>query len=104
MYAARAAASDFTQSLASRVDGFTARQPDAYWLWHPIPDDPFLSIAKRHRPDLLTAISAVAPDDEAAALAVEELHANWTVPGIADHPGWPDAPSPSRHALTESIA
>lgn len=35
------AAADFTQRLAAEVDAFTAEQPEAYWLWHPIPNDPF---------------------------------------------------------------
>jgi lauroyl/myristoyl acyltransferase len=67
------AASDFTQRLAAHVDGFTAEQPAAYWLWHPIPNDPFLAIARRQRPDLLTSAAAEAADDEAAALALDAL-------------------------------
>ena len=82
---ARDAASDFTQRVAIHVDGFTAEQPAAYWLWHPIPNDPFLAIAQRQRPDLLTSTVAEFPDDEAAALALEALCSKWTAGGIADH-------------------
>jgi len=67
------AASELTQRLAARVDGFTAEQPEAYWLWHPIPNDPFLAVAQRQRPELLSSSSAVPPDDESAALAVEAM-------------------------------
>ena len=80
---ARDAASDFTQRVAIHVDGFTAEQPAAYWLWHPIPNDPFLAIAQRQRPDLLTSTVAELPDDEAAALALEALCLKWTACGIA---------------------
>ena len=72
------AASELTQKLAVRVDGFTAEQPGAYWLWHPIPNDPFLAIARRQRPDLLTSAAAERPDDEAAALALDALCLKWT--------------------------
>jgi hypothetical protein len=72
------AASDFTQRLAVHVDGFTAKQPAAYWLWHPIPNDPFLAIARRQRPDLLALAAAELPDDEATALALEALCLKWT--------------------------
>jgi lauroyl/myristoyl acyltransferase len=81
---ARDAAADFTQRLAAQVDGFTAEQPEAYWLWHPIPNDPFLAIARRQRPDLLTSEAAELPDDEAAALALEALCFDWTACGIAE--------------------
>jgi hypothetical protein len=72
----RDAASDFTQRLAVHVGAFAAEQPSAFWLWHPIPNDPFLAIAQRQRPDLLNALAAVLPqapntDDEATALALE---------------------------------
>lgn len=67
------AASDFTQRIAVNVDGFTAERPAAYWLWHPIPNDPFLAIARGQRPDLLTSAIAAPPDDEATALAVETM-------------------------------
>ncbi|SFO72020.1 lipid A biosynthesis acyltransferase [Bradyrhizobium sp. Ghvi] len=78
---AQAAASEFTQEVAAHVDGFTATQPAAYWLWHPIPNDPYLAIAQRQRPDLLTAIPP--ENDEAVALAVEEAGARWTAPDLA---------------------
>jgi lauroyl/myristoyl acyltransferase len=81
---ARDAAADFTQRLAAQVDGFTAEQPEAYWLWHPIPNDPFLAIARHQRPDLLTSEAAELPDDEAAALALEALGFDWIADGIAD--------------------
>ena len=81
---ARDAAADFTQRLAAQVDGFTAEQPEAYWLWHPIPNDPFLAIARHQRPDLLTSEAAELPDDEAAALALEALGFDWTADRIAD--------------------
>jgi hypothetical protein len=64
---------DLTQTLAVHVGGFTAEQPAAFWLWHPIPNDPFLAVAKRERPDLLSSAVAGPPDDEAVALAVEAL-------------------------------
>jgi lipid A biosynthesis acyltransferase len=66
----RDAAPDFTQRLALQVDAFTNRRPDAFWLWHPIPADPFVAVAQQ-RPDLLRAVSAAVPDDEAVAVAVE---------------------------------
>ncbi|WP_354225917.1 lysophospholipid acyltransferase family protein [Bradyrhizobium sp. F1.4.3] len=97
----RNAASDFTQKIAARVDGFAAEQPAAYWLWHPIPNDPYLAIAQRRRPDLLTSALAMPGDDEAAALAVDELRSNWT--GTVDHLRRRDAPSHSSPALAESI-
>lgn len=65
------AASDFTQRLADQIGAFTAEHPAAYWLWHPIPNDPYLAIARRQRPDLVAA--AAPPDDEAVALAIEAL-------------------------------
>lgn len=70
---AQDAATDLTQRLAERVGGFTAAQPEAYWLWHPIPNDPFLAAAQRHWPALLGPPSSPAPDDEAVALAVEAM-------------------------------
>ena len=70
---AREAACDFTQRLAVDVGAFTAGDPAGYWLWHPIPNDPYLKIAQRLRPDLHTATGATLSDDEAAALAVEAL-------------------------------
>jgi hypothetical protein len=78
------AASDLTQRLAVQVGGFMAEHPGAYWLWHPIPNDPFISVAERDRPDLLSAMAATVPDDEAVALAVEALGLPGTPRGIAD--------------------
>jgi len=66
------AATDFSQRLASRTAGFSAERPESYWLWHPIPNDPYLAIARRKRPDLLELVAAQLPDDEAVAVAVEE--------------------------------
>jgi hypothetical protein len=70
---AKDAAFDFTQSVAGYVGAFTAGAPDGFWLWHPIINDPFLAIAQRDRPDLLSATDASLADDEAAALAIEAL-------------------------------
>lgn len=89
------AAADLTQRLAVHVGGFTAEQPDAYWLWHPIPNDPFLAIAQRQRPDLLDATLAAPPDDEGAALAVEAVCLVRTACGGADHLRRRDDPSHS---------
>ncbi|MBN3794592.1 MULTISPECIES: hypothetical protein [Burkholderia] len=72
------AAAALTQTLASHIAGFTAEQPEAYWLWHPIPNDPYLAVAQRYRPDLLNASAAPPPDDEATALAVEAASATLT--------------------------
>jgi lauroyl/myristoyl acyltransferase len=77
------AAVDFTQKLASRIAGFTIDRPESYWLWHPIPIDPYLAAARRKRPDLLELIAAQPPDDEAVALAVEAAGAARAF-GIAD--------------------
>jgi lauroyl/myristoyl acyltransferase len=74
----RDAAADLTQTLASHIAGFTAEQPAAYWLWHPIPNDPYLAVAQRHRPDLLNAAAAPPHDDEATALAVEAASSTLT--------------------------
>ena len=101
---AQAAASDFTQKVAARVDGFTAEQPAAYWLWHPIPNDPYLAIARRQRPDLLTSIVAAPGDDEAVALTVEAIRANWTARDIAAPIRWSDARPHSSLPLAESVA
>jgi hypothetical protein len=94
-----AAASEFTQEIAAHVDGFTAEQPEAYWLWHPIPNDPYRAIAERHRPDLLTALAPA--DDEAVALAVETAHTTWQVP---DPIRWTEAPPLASPALPDSIS
>ena len=97
-----AAASEFTQAIAAHVDGFTARQPSAYWLWHPIPNDPYLAIAERQRPDLL---AAMAPgDDEALALVVEAADAKWAAPDLTCAIRRSDAPPISPQALAETIA
>jgi len=64
---------EFTQELAESIERFTTGQPDAYWLWHPIPNDPYLAVAHRQRPELLRAIAARPPNDEKVALAVEAL-------------------------------
>ena len=80
----RAAAADFTQRLAVHIETFTADRPAAYWLWHPIPNDPFLAVAQRQRPDLLSAAPA-SPDDEAVALAVEAASLTMAE-GVADQP------------------
>ena len=67
------ATGDFTQNLADRIGAFTAARPEAYWLWHPIPTDPFLAAAQRDRPDLLKAAPATLANDEAVAVAIEAL-------------------------------
>ncbi|MGV2290473.1 lysophospholipid acyltransferase family protein [Trinickia sp. YCB016] len=72
------AAADLTQRLAIQIGRFTAEQPAAFWLWHPIPNDPFLAVAQRQRPDLLHSAAATIADDEAAALAVEAVHSTLT--------------------------
>ena len=46
----RQAASDLTQRLAVHIGGFTTERPGAFWLWHPIPNDPFLAIAQTAAP------------------------------------------------------
>ena len=81
----RAAAADFTQRLAVDIETFTVDRPAAYWLWHPIPNDPFLAVARRQRSDLLSAVATATPDDEAVALAVEAA-ALTMVEGVADQP------------------
>lgn len=68
----RRAASEFTQGLAASIAGFTSRHPAAYWLWHPIPNDPYLAVARRQRPELLRAATD-ARNDEEVALAVERM-------------------------------
>jgi Bacterial lipid A biosynthesis acyltransferase len=74
---------DLTQRLAVHLGGFTAEQPGAFWLWHPIPHDPFLAVAKRQRPDLLSSAVAGPPDDEAVALAVEALCSTCGIAALA---------------------
>lgn len=70
---ARGASPEFTQRLAQAIEGFTIRHPDSYWLWHPIPNDPYLAVARRQRPDLLRAVADRPTDDEEVALAVEAM-------------------------------
>jgi len=72
----REAGARFTQKLAESIERFTTREPWAYWLWHPIPNDPYLAMARRRRPELLSALPQ--PDDEAVALAVEAAGATLT--------------------------
>lgn len=69
---------EFTQRLASSIERFTVRQPDAYWLWHPIPNDPYQAMAHRQRPELLRAMEGMPPNDEEVALEVEALSQRWT--------------------------
>lgn len=69
----REAAPKFTQRLATSIEQFTAQRPEAYWLWHPIPNDPYLAMARKQRVDLLSALAARPPEDEETALAVEEM-------------------------------
>lgn len=57
----------FTQSLADHIGGFTMARPDAFWLWHPIPNDPFQANAP---PGTAAPVGA---DDEAVARAIEVL-------------------------------
>jgi len=73
----REAAAEFTQRLAVSIERFTAREPGAYWLWHPIPNDPYLAMAHRQRPELLSSL-AVAPEDEKVARDVEALSLKFT--------------------------
>jgi lauroyl/myristoyl acyltransferase len=79
----RDAARDFTQSLAAHIGGFVTEQPAAYWLWHPIPNDPFLSVVQQQRRDLLPSAIATPADDEAVALAVEAVNSTGMAAGIA---------------------
>ncbi len=69
----REAAAEFTQRLAVSIERFTAQEPGAYWLWHPIPNDPYLAMAHRQRPELLSSLATMPPKDEEVALAVEAL-------------------------------
>jgi hypothetical protein len=72
------AASDFTQRLGDHIAGFTAAQPQAYWLWHPIPNDPYRAVAERRSCELLQLLDDSPLDDEAVALAIEALGASGT--------------------------
>lgn len=69
----RDGANDFSQRLADRIVALTAADPGSFWLWHAIPNDPFLAAAQRRRPDLVRATPAGGADDEAAAAAVDAL-------------------------------
>ena len=69
----RASATDFTQRLGDQITGFTAAHPQAYWLWHPIPHDPYRAIAERRYAELLRLDHDSPPNDEAVALAIEAL-------------------------------
>lgn len=89
------AAIDFTQRLAECVGGFTAAQPEAYWLWHPIPNDPFLAAAQRHWPALLEPPNSPSPNDEAAALAVEAMYSALAATITAGHYNLRDVSSDS---------
>ncbi len=82
----RDAAADFTQRVAHRVGEFTAHAPAAFWLWHPILNDPFLAIALRQRPDLLSATVATLRDDEVTATAIEAMGLILTTSGLAERP------------------
>lgn len=68
-----AAALDFTQRLGDRITGFTAGQPQAYWLWHPIPNDPYRAVAERRHSDFLRILDDSPKNDEAVALVIESL-------------------------------
>lgn len=79
------AAADFTQRLAVQVGEFITERSSAYWLWHPIPNDPFLAAAQRQRPELmLSPLFGVPTDDEATALAVEALYPSLAACSTAD--------------------
>ena len=77
-------AAAFTQDLAVRLSGFIADQPAAYWLWHPIPNDPFVAMAQQLRPGLLRDMTATEADDEVTAQAAAALDAALTAGGGAD--------------------
>lgn len=80
----RAAAAAFTQELATSLSRLTIAEPSAFWLWHPIPNDPFLAIARRRRPDLAKVAIATSDDDERAARAVDALEADQMVQDLCD--------------------
>jgi hypothetical protein len=82
----RAANTDFTQRLGDHITGFSAAQPQSYWLWHPIPNDPFRKIAERRHPELLRLLDDSPPHDEAVASAIEALDVTGTDLGIDQPP------------------
>jgi hypothetical protein len=82
----RAANTDFTQRLGDHITGFSAAQPQSYWLWHPIPNDPFRRIAERRHTELLRLLDDSPPHDEAVASAIEALDAAGTDLGLDQHP------------------
>ena len=82
----RAANTDFTQRLGDHITGFSAAQPQSYWLWHPIPNDPFRKIAERRHSELLRLLDDSPPHDEAVASAIEALDATGTDLGIDQPP------------------
>lgn len=69
----RAAAAAFTQRLATALSCLTSAHPSAFWLWHPIINDPYVAMAQRQRADLLKITGATVEDDEQAAQAIEKL-------------------------------
>lgn len=71
----RAAATDFTQRLGDRITGFTVEHPQAYWLWHPIPNDPYRAIAERRHSEFLRLFGDSPLNDEAVASAIDALNA-----------------------------
>lgn len=79
----RRAALEFTQSLAARISGFIVDRPSDYWLWHPIPNDPFRAAARQQWPGLLASPAPAPEDDEAVAVAVEAANATWKASAIA---------------------
>lgn len=78
----RAANTDFTQRLGDHITEFSTAQPQSYWLWHPIPNDPFRKIAERRHSELLRLLDDSPPHDEAVASAIEALDATGTDLGI----------------------
>ena len=82
----RAGTTDFTQRLGDHITGFTTAQPQSYWLWHPIPNDPFRAIAERRHAELLRLLDDSPPNDEAVASAIEALDAAGTDLGIDQLP------------------
>jgi lauroyl/myristoyl acyltransferase len=82
----RAATKDFTQRLGDHITGFSAAQPQSYWLWHPIPNDPFRAIAERRHSELLRLLEVSSPHDEAVASAIDALDFAGTDLGIDQLP------------------
>jgi len=58
-----------TQRMADHLGRFTADHPDSFWLWHPIPNDPFL--AEAHRRGL--PLAPADPDEEAVARTIDAI-------------------------------